>query len=67
MYAPAHIIKFSPTAKVLPAAKVFVHIWGKVHENFDMTDKELYYVRKKESARIPFCIISHFANEGTIT
>ena len=41
MYAPAHIIKFSPTAKVLPAAKVFVHIWGKVHENFDMTDKEL--------------------------
>ena len=55
MYARAHTyneffhlpLKFSPAAKVLPAAKVFVHLLGKVHENFDMTDKELYYVRKK--------------------
>ena len=33
--------------KFFLASKVFVHLLGKVHENFDMTDKELYYVRKK--------------------
>ena len=49
MYARARTYNefFHLPLKFSPAAKVFVHLLGKVHENFDMTDKELYYVRKK--------------------